>query len=269
MLENLSFILGDISVTRQWLQREKFISNETRLNSMITPRKRPTPLETALLFDLDGTLLDSKEKLAIEVQRTLQTLGTDISLEEARTYESWEDLAARHGHKKDAFWAVFDAVRTPWDTYLKQHRAHLYEEVPHVLEVLSEKGYPMGIVTRGSVREANAKVCHVGLEHYFPVIEGTSSKREVAPSKIVEASRAFRRLANGRPLGAAYMIGDNEMDDVGTAYELREQLRPEGVVVESVYVNRNNKPCRKFRPDHELTDLGGLVNILEGDAHAR
>jgi len=232
-------------------------------------QKKLSPLETALLFDLDGTLLDSREKLAVEVQQALRTLGTDISLEEARAAEDWKELAVRHGHRLDRFLAAFDTVRTPWETYLQQHKVHLYGDAPGTLEDLSGKGYPMALVTRSSVPDTQAKVSHAGLERYFSVVEVTSPKRDVAPSKVVEANKAFRRLANGRPLGAVYMIGDNESDDIGTAHELREQLQPEGVVVESVYVNRNNKPCRTFRPDYEIGDLSKLVSVFGGDLHAR
>ena len=132
------------------------------------------PETTALLFDFDGTLLNSGDKVPLDVQAAFEMLGTQLPLEEAGASKNWEATAAKYGYSKDQFWHAFKRARESWAESLKKGKAQLYEDAKPALDRLVADGYiNLALVTRSVPEETMVKVLELGLGDYFSAIKVT------------------------------------------------------------------------------------------------
>ena len=229
---------------------------------------------TALLFDLDGTLIDSSGKVPLDVQAAFARLGTLISIEEARASRNWEETAARYGYTKEMFRQSFNEAREPWTESLKKGNAKIYDDTIPTLDEITGLGYRnLALVTRSDRAETDVKIDHFGLRRYFSYIGVTPPRKSEFPTKEREARDAINYFLRNGFLSRAIIIGDSEPDDIGTANILKasppgydgggcgESCKPIGI--KSVYVNRNGKSLETQTADYSIQNLRQLMEILE------
>jgi phosphoglycolate phosphatase len=167
---------------------------------------------TAVLFDLDGTLVDSRPAIVGGLNATLRALGEPERTEAelvARIgppiHETWAWLLAR---RVEEVGDVVDAYRERYVATMLDGTL-LYPGVPRLLDRLAADGYLLGVATSKSQAAAVALLEHLGLDHHFATIRGP-----VPPSTEDKATTVARALAAlGLPTGAgAVLVGDREHD---------------------------------------------------------
>ncbi|MBA2348992.1 MAG: HAD hydrolase-like protein [Solirubrobacterales bacterium] len=167
---------------------------------------------TAILFDLDGTLVDSRPAIVGGLNATLRALGEPERAEAELVprigppiHETWAWLLGRPGDE------VEDVVAAYRERYLSTmlDGTLVYDGVPEVLDRLSADGHRLGVATSKTQSAAVAILEHLGLARHFATIRGP-----VPPSvedKAVTVARALQALELTTGHGAV-LIGDREHD---------------------------------------------------------
>ena len=104
----------------------------------------------AILFDLDGTLLDTSEGVISSVQYTIDTLGYEkLDVGQMRSFIGppvHRRLRGIYGISEEESQRAMNIFRSHYggDDLLK---AHAYEGMKDLLLYLHEKGYQLGVAT--------------------------------------------------------------------------------------------------------------------------
>jgi phosphoglycolate phosphatase len=172
----------------------------------------------ALLFDLDGTLVDSVPDLRAAVNQALAGLGyASLSEEEVRGYvgDGARVLLARAlgrsmvGHEDPAL------VDKAWGPFMAAYesqlcvRSQLYPGVAETLRRLHGKGYRLGVVTNKPARFVAPLLKQLGVLDCFEVCVGGDSlpHRKPDPAPLLHAMAALEATAE-----STTMVGDSLND---------------------------------------------------------
>ncbi|SDI67922.1 HAD family hydrolase [Nonomuraea jiangxiensis] len=164
----------------------------------------------AVVFDLDGTLVDTMTSIPYAYVRTIRDLGgPDVS--PALLIASW------HIGPTPAVLAHF-LGRTVTATDLKRFHAHIataaestrpFPGIPELLRRLRHDGMPLALYTSATRHLAGLMLARTGLTGYFPVVvtgdEVTNPKP--APDGLLETCRLL-----GVPASATAYVGDSDTD---------------------------------------------------------
>ncbi|MBP3348218.1 MAG: HAD family hydrolase [Clostridia bacterium] len=167
----------------------------------------------AVIFDLDGTLLDTAQDLASSVNYVLEKYGFST--------RSVEDIIAFTGNGIKALLhrAMESALDDKLcDSMIKDFKAHYlthadvhttpYEGIYELLDALLEKGYTLAVVSN-KVHEASQRLCNKFFEGYFATVVGDM------PNVAKKPADGTIRLALdklGCTMDEIIYIGDSEVD---------------------------------------------------------
>lgn len=215
----------------------------------------------AVLFDLDGTLVDSLPDLhdatnellarhrrpAIDREQARLAVGHGAKALIARIWQETgepateAELAAMH----QEFLAIYRPIAT--------RRTRPYPGVHEVLEALAGAGYPLGVVTNKPEDPTHDILRHLDLARWFGAVVGgdTTPEKKPHPAPVVEA---MRRLSVDR----ATLVGDSRAD-VGAA-------RAAGIGVIGVSWGYDRG---RLDADHVIDHLSELPHILRNPADQR
>ena len=160
----------------------------------------------ALLFDLDGTLLDSFQSHLEVYQATLARFGVRLTEADFRRHYSpnWNEFYERVGLAREHW----DAASVHW---LQEAAAHQPRPFPGVAETLGRlrRRFRLGLVTAGSRSRVEADLERGGIAGYFEVIVTADDVLQPKP-----APDGLQAALNALGLGAneALYIGDTEPD---------------------------------------------------------
>ena len=206
-----------------------------------------------LIFDLDGTLVNTLEDIAGSVNHTLARLGQDpIGLEAVRQYvgDGIEMLMQRSlGGRTDR---LDEAV----DIYREHHRRNLVVRsalYPSVRETLDHfKPLPMAVISNKALEFISPLLDRLGIGGYFTAILGSDSGLSLKPAP----DGLLRIMATlGVPRERTVIVGDGTTDvRAGKAA---------GVITCSVtYGFRSEDELRKAGPDFIIHDIGALKDLF-------
>ena len=178
------------------------------------------PQWTCILFDLDGTILDSAPGITATLAWTFERLGRPIpSPAELLAYvgppilDSFRDLAHM---------TVEESARA-LEIYRVRYLEHgtldsvVYPGVAHLLERIAASDLPLSLATSKPERPAIKMLDRFGLTRYFDVITG-ASEDETRSRKADVVAEALKRLEQlGADVSAPVMVGDREHDVHGAA----------------------------------------------------
>lgn len=208
----------------------------------------------ALIFDLDGTLIDSKLDLALAVNATLAELG--------RQPLPHEQIFSFVGNGAPALIArALGSDASEQDCllglefFIKYYSAHkldnttLYPGVREALDAL--KGMPMAVYTNKPVRVSRSIIQELGMSDYFRFVYGGNSfeRKKPDPMGLDSILREF-----GAAPRQAMVVGDSEVD-VQTA-------RNSGTWICGVTYGFGSHRFTEYPPDLVVDNLTELVPHL-------
>jgi len=211
----------------------------------------------ALIFDLDGTLIDSQRDLIRSVNAMLREIGRE------QLHEDTISGYIGHGAPQLVGRALGNGVsEAESERALKFFLAH-YEEhkldstcaypgVPEALEQLA--GFSMAILTNKPVRVSVRILEGLGLAKYFRAVYGGNSFETKKPDPL--GAHTILREFGAAP-GEALMIGDSEVD-VQTA-------RNAGTLAAAVNYGFGAHDRAAHPADFYLDRLTDLIPLLAND----
>lgn len=215
---------------------------------------------SALLFDLDGTLLDSVPDLAQAVDRMLRDLGfAEAGEVQVRQWvgngsRKLVQRALAHGRGVVEADIAESDIDTPQQRFFHHYqlccteRSRLYDGVMEALQHWAGRGVPMACVTNKPGRFTEPLMDHFDLRRFMPVaISGDSlPTRKPDPQMLFKACELL-----GAEPSTAWMIGDSR-NDVQAA-------RAAGMAAICVsYGYNHGRPVAEERPDRLLDSLADL-----------
>src|ERR1700693_3008818 len=167
----------------------------------------------ALIFDLDGTLIDSKLDLALSINATLKHMGRELLVHEkifGMVGSGASVLVQRALGLKNV---SDDEVQAGLAYFLSYYRSHMLDNTvayPGVREGLALlKNYPMAVLTNKPVHFTRAILDGLSLSRYFKIVYGGNSFEQKKPHPI-GVETLLREL--GSQPNEAMIVGDSEID---------------------------------------------------------
>lgn len=208
---------------------------------------------TALIFDLDGTLIDSSSGVVDAVNYSLRQVGAPeqpperikrfIGFPLAHMYPHFTD------HSVDELQAHFQvrAAKTVMQSTV------MLDGVDGVLKILRSRGLKLGIATTKIKRHVDGIVDKFGWRPLFDSVVGGDEVKQVKP-----APEAF--LLSLQRLGVtaeqAIVVGDTINDVLGA-----RAVPMKVIAVESPYGGRAELAASG--PDHMVSSLADLLPLIE------
>lgn len=162
----------------------------------------------AIIFDLDGTLLDSEKTILRSFNTALGEFGfMPFEMHELHSMIGMDlrQILARKGADKPEIAERYTQIQL--DTYMDD--MEVYNGVPELLTSLQESGYVIGTATMRRGRIAREVLSGLGLNNHFEVIVGADETPEPKPSgvHILTTCDALKAQPNN-----AIMVGDSKYD---------------------------------------------------------
>ncbi|MBI5368229.1 MAG: HAD-IA family hydrolase [Planctomycetes bacterium] len=171
------------------------------------------PAFAAVLFDLDGTLIDSRADIAAAVNHTLVALGrAELPLERVQSYIGDGVRVLMERAFADADAALIDRAIAVWRPWYLEHcldGTRLYPGVRELLDALT--GLPLGVVSNKPAAPSERILAGLGVRDRFGAVLGGDSAptRKPDPGPLLLAAE---QLGCGARRGAVLMVGDSRND---------------------------------------------------------
>ncbi|HXY53292.1 MAG TPA: HAD-IA family hydrolase [Nitrospirota bacterium] len=206
-----------------------------------------------LIFDLDGTLVNTLDDIATSVNHTLECLGeSPVALEAVRRYvgDGIEMLMQRSLRGKKG--RLAEAVSMYKDHHRRNLvvRSSLYPTVKETLEYY--RTLPMAVITNKTMEFSKPLLDRLGIGHYFKLVIGADHGLPLkpAPDSVLKIMTEFNV-----PKERTVIVGDGTTDvRAGKAA---------GIITCSVtYGFRPEEELRKEGPDYIISVLSDLRKIF-------
>lgn len=213
-----------------------------------------------VLFDLDGTLLDTSEGIAVSINETAKMVGLpQIPQEDMRRFigpplevgmQNYFDITTE---KLQAVVAVFR------DVYKANNmlKAKPYKGALELLQQLAESGVKVAIATYKRHEYAMKIIKHFGLNRFCSCCYGSDSEKLATKDDILKkcledmAADADKSVYIGDTIFDAESAANTNIDFVGVTYGFG-------------FVHGEENPTRGFPRVGMASDISGLANILAG-----
>lgn len=219
----------------------------------------------AVLFDLDGTLVDSVPDLATAVDMMLAELEREPAGE--AQVRQWVGNGAQRLVKR-ALTGTMDAepptevFERAFPRFLEHYaqcltdRSQLYDGVKDALTALREEGLSLGLVTNKPERYIGPLLSALEIAQDFEVVVGgdTLAQKKPHPAPLLHAAQQL-----GAAPDAILMVGDSR-NDVLAARSARMR------VVCVPYGYNHGEDIQRAAPDALVEDLREIVSLLKSKA---
>lgn len=130
--------------------------------------KERSSATSALLFDWDGTVVDSAQLGLVAFQKSFAALGLEFHEPTYQTVYSpnWYSIYEKMGVPKEK-WQTADEL---WMQHYGEQSAKLLEGVDVTLRELRRRGYRMGVVSSGSDSRVKREMDSLELSDLFEVV---------------------------------------------------------------------------------------------------
>jgi len=167
-------------------------------------------MEKIILFDLDGTLIDSTEAILESFAVAFQRFEGDVP--------SDAHIKAEVGHPLDMMFATLGVKEENIGDYVAAYKEHyrkiscektvLLDEAREAVELASRHAV-LGVVTTKTAKYSIELLEHMGLMHYFDVLIGREDVTHPKPDP-EPIHKALSKLPSVTT--NIWMIGDTQMD---------------------------------------------------------
>jgi len=175
---------------------------------------------SCILFDLDGTIVDSAPGITATLAYTFETLGLPIPTpSELMKYvgppllDSFRDYAHFTPEQSAEALVIYR------EKYLNvgAYDATQFPGVGLVLKAVHESALPMSLATSKPELPATLILEHFNLANYFDIITGASDDEVRSAKSDVVAEALLRLKAMGADVSRPVLVGDREHDVLGAA----------------------------------------------------
>jgi len=175
---------------------------------------------SCILFDLDGTIVDSAPGITATLAYTFETLGLPIPTpSELMKYvgppllDSFRDYAHFTPEQSAEALVIYR------EKYLNvgAYDATQFPGVGLVLKAIHESALPMSLATSKPELPATLILEHFNLATYFDIITGASEDEVRSAKSDVVAEALLRLKAMGADVSRPVLVGDREHDVLGAA----------------------------------------------------
>lgn len=168
-----------------------------------------------LLFDLDGTLINTMEGVVKSAQFALKHLGIEHTLKELEPFlgPPLKDSFLNFGLNEEQ---TLEAVAIYRQRYKIKSlmESEVFPEIPDLLQKLKNAGYILGVATSKLEKQAEDMLRGFGLADVFDHIVGSSVDASINKKhEVIE--EALKRFGISSSRENALMIGDMKYDDIG------------------------------------------------------
>lgn len=209
----------------------------------------------AVIFDLDGTLIDSNEAHAIAWVNAYRLAGYgEVSVEEVRrNIGARGDLITERVLGKEAV-KDYRRIRTFKDKVflhlLKEGRVVVFPEVYHVLKTLKYYGIKLSVATSTSIPLLIIMLEYFNIINYF---DSLVAGEEVARSKPEPHLYLKALRLTGTAPQETLIVGDTEFDIIPA----------KNIGAISVYIRRSGSiSSLNIQPDYVINDLTEIIKII-------
>lgn len=208
-----------------------------------------------VIFDLDGTLLDTAEGVLASVRYTTKTLGyPPLSDEVMRTFigppVKRSLIEAYHLDEEEANRAT-EVFRDRYKDY-DLLKARPYDGIMALLGQLKHQGYLVGVATLKRDDYAHTLLKHFGIDRYCDAICGSDFASKMRKADVL--NNCLQEI--GLSAGEAVLIGDTSSDGTGAetagvdflavTYGFGYRTAPEWSVYHPVFTAENVKQIGTF-----------------------
>jgi pyrophosphatase PpaX len=215
---------------------------------------------TAVLFDLDGTLIDSIALIVNSALYAFEKCGHAAPAAEEWLADLGLPLRTMFGRFIADESKLAELVAGYREYQLENHDRLVrpYEEVASTLTALHERGHSLAVVTSKAEPLAHRGLAHVGLDGFFDVVVGLESCNRHKPDP--EPVRVALERLGVRPEDAAF-VGDSPHDMAAG--------RGAGVVtVAALWGPFSRNQLASSEPDYYIERMGALLPIVGVDDDA-
>jgi phosphoglycolate phosphatase len=204
-----------------------------------------------IMFDLDGTLVDSRRDLTTAVncmRRSFNLSPLPFDLVTSFIGNGARKLVERSLRDTDI---DIDAGLACFKAHYDQHLADettCYPDVPDTLEQLIKHNVKCAIITNKPEAPARAVLAALAIEHYFDPIAGGDTFPYLKPDPYALAR--ITEQWNLEP-GNVLMVGDH-MTDIAAAHNAS---------IQSVYITSGYGRMGDHTPDIQLETIAGLLYL--------
>ena len=210
-----------------------------------------------MIFDMDGTLLNTLDDIADSVNHIMRVYGfPERTLDEVRCFvgngaRRLMELVIPGGDSHPQF----DQIRREYEAYYQAHcqiKTAPYQGILETLEKLKEKGIKMAIVSNkgdGAVKELADQYFGDSVSAAQGVREGI--RRKPAPDAVLEALKYL----DSTPQEAIY-VGDSEVD-----YKTASNAGMDCVLVSWGF--RSREQLQQLSPDYLIDRPEQLLTLLQ------
>jgi phosphoglycolate phosphatase len=228
--------------------------------------KRGKPVKTALLFDLDGTLVDTAPDLISALNFVLDREGlAPVPLHAARNLigagarrliERALELEGRHASPQDVARLTADFIEYYADHIAEASRP--FEGLESALDELSSRGFRFAVCTNKLEWLSKRLLDQLGLSGRFAAICGADTFGVAKPDPAILRETVNRA---GGEMSSSIMVGDAGTD-IGVA-------RRAGVPVIGVSFGYTEVPIAELKPDRLIAHMRELPSAVEALMRSR
>lgn len=210
-----------------------------------------------LLFDLDGTLIDSRQDIADGVNLMLEELALQpidpkiIIAFLGRGVSPLIGKSIEYSRRRHRGVGELPSMDRGMELFKKHYGAGLLNHTrcyPRVLETLRKLGsLPMALVTNKPRLFTYPIIKGLGLDRFFPVTVCADTVKKPDPSLIIDCMEKFTATPR-----ETLMVGDSHVD-------LEMGLR---AGVRTCFVNYGFGTADGYRPDHILDRFSDLMEVV-------
>lgn len=214
-------------------------------------------MSKAVIFDLDGTLIDSAPDIHAAANKVMMHRGiAPFTLEEARSFVGHgalvfiERCLAARGRQAET--ALRDQLLADFLALYESavHLTKLYPGVASCLDTLTKHAFPMAICTNKPEGPTQAVLSHLGIDQKFEVIIGgdTTPKRKPDPLPLLETIVRMKATQ-------VVFVGDSEVDS--------ETARRAGVPFALYTEGYRKTPVDQLHCDAAFKDFAELPALVQ------